>query len=479
MPLPVVSYDAVIVGSGPNGLAAAITLARAGRSVLVREAQSQLGGGASSRELTLPGFVHDPFSAIHPLGAASPFFRGLPLADHGLEWVAPPAALAHPLDDGRVALLETSIDVTGASFGSTDDAYAYHALMAPLVEHAWDLFEDILAPLRRPHRPWLFMRFGLSALRSSHGLVMSRFRSEPARALFAGISAHAAVPPTHVGSASFGLVLAMAAHVVGWPFPRGGSQSIGDALASYLRSLGGVIEVNAPVRSLQDLPRARAVLFDVTPRQLVAIAGERITGWSRWRLSRFRYGPGSFKMDWALSGPVPWTAPECTRAATLHLGGPLAELTSAEQAAWNGRHAARPYLLVAQQSLFDASRAPAGRHTFWAYCHVPNGSNVDMAPRIEAQIERFAPGFRDLVLARSVMGPSALEHRNANLVGGDVAGGANNLSQLLFRPLFQWNPYATAAPGVYLCSSSTPPGGGVHGMCGYHAAKAVLGKELK
>jgi phytoene dehydrogenase-like protein len=466
-------YDVVVVGSGPNGLAAAIVMAQAGRSVLVREANEAIGGGARSAELTLPGFLHDPFSAVHPLAAGSPFFRSLPLAEHGLEWIHPGAPLAHPLDDGTAAVLERSVEGTGATLGP--DAAAYRNLIEPFAAH-WDqLAPEILGPITHlPRHPLLLARFGVKALRSAEGLAKSAFKAEHARALLAGISAHSTLPLDKPATASFALVLLAAAHAVGWPIPRGGAGQIAQALVSYLRSLGGEIVTGAPVNSLDDLPPAGACFFDVTPRQLLRIAGDRLPSGYRRKLERFRYGPGVFKVDWALDGPIPWAAPECARAGTVHLAGALDDIIRSERQAWHREHAERPYVLLAQPSMFDPSRAPRGKHTIWAYCHVPNGSLVDMTERVENQVERFAPGFRDAILARSVMGPAELERRNANLVGGDVNGGAPELGQLFFRPTIQRVPYAVPVPGFYLCSSSTPPGGGVHGMCGYHAAKAAL-----
>jgi phytoene dehydrogenase-like protein len=465
--------DAVVVGSGPNGLAAAIVLARAGRSVLVREAADTVGGGARSEELTLPGFVHDTCSTIYPLGAGSPVFRRLPLGEHGLEWVHSDAALAHPLDDGTAAILERDVDVTAA--GLEEDAGAYRALFGPLAASWPDLERTILRPLVRvPRHPVSLARFGLSALRSAEGLARGRFRGERARALFAGCAAHSTLRLDRSPSAAFGLALMTAAHVAGWPVARGGAQALSDALASYLRSLGGEIQTGARVESLAELDGARAVLADVSPRELLRLGGDRLPPRYRRALERYRYGPGSFKLDLALDGPIPWTAPEVARAACVHVGGTLEEIAAAERAPWEGRPAERPFVLLAQQSLADPSRAPAGKHTVWAYCHVPNGSTFDMTERIEAQIERFAPGVRDRILARAVTTPADLERRNPNLAGGDINAGAQDLPQLLFRPVPRLVPYTTPVSGLYLCSASTPPGGGVHGLCGFGAAKAAL-----
>ena len=466
------TYDAVVVGSGPNGLAAAITMARAGRSVLVLEAREAIGGGCRSAELTLPGFVHDVCSAIHPLGLGSPFFKTLPLGDHGLEWIHPPAPVAHPLDDGTAVVIERSVEETAAGLGP--DAAAYRRLMGPLSTQ-WDaLAPELLAPLHLPRHPLAMARFGLMAIRSASGFAQGRFRGDRARAVFAGIAGHSILPLERTATAAIGLVLGALTHAVGWPLPRGGSRRIADALAAHLRSLGGEIRTGSPVESLDARPPARAVLCDVTPRQLLKLAGDRLRGRYRRGLERYRYGPAAFKLDFALSGPIPWKAAECARAATVHLGGTLDEIAASEAAVGRGEHPDRPFVLLVQPSLFDASRAPAGRHTVWAYCHVPNGSTFDMRARIEAQIERFAPGFRDLVLARSVLTPARLQELNANYVGGDINGGAQDLGQMFTRPVARIVPYSTPVRGLYICSSSTPPGGGVHGMCGYHAARAAL-----
>jgi phytoene dehydrogenase-like protein len=475
-PMPKDSYDAVVVGSGPNGLAAAIRLAQAGLTVLVIEAGETIGGGVRSAELTLPGFVHDVCSAIHPLGLGSPFFRQLPLENYGLRWIQPEFPLAHPLDDGRAAVLQRSVADTAREFGR--DKAAYERLMTPLVTHWENLASEFLQPLLHlPRHPFRLARFGIHAFKSASGLAWARFAEEPARALFAGLAAHSFLPLEQRPSAAFGLVLGMLGHAVGWPLPRGGSQQIAQVLAAHLRSLGGEIVTHLRVESIGQLPLARAVLLDVTPRQLLRLAGSELPASYRSQLERFRYGPGVFKMDYALDGPVPWTAASCARAATVHVGGTLAEIALSEREVAAGRPPERPFVLLAQPSLFDETRAPEGCHTVWAYCHVPNGSAFDMTERIEKQIERFAPGFRDLVLARHAMNCADMERRNANLVGGDINGGLANLRQLLARPIFGATPYRTPATGIYLCSSSTPPGGGVHGMCGFHAAEAAL-KDL-
>lgn len=464
--------DAHVIGSGPNGLAAAIALARAGRSVRVYEAQPTVGGGLRSAELTLPGSIHDVCATVVSLTLASPFLKTLPLAEHGLEVVHPSAPCAHPLDDGTAVVLERSVDATADGLGAADGR-AYRRLMSPLVADAAPLMEALLGPLRMRH-PVVMASFGLKAIRSAEGFARSRFTADRARALFAGAAAHSLVPLDFLATAGYGLGLIVAAHAVGWPVARGGSQRVADALASYLRALGGEIVTGERVDSLSQLPPSRVVLCDVTPRQFLRIAGDRAPASYRRRLEAFRYGPGVFKMDWALSAPVPWRADACRRAGTLHLGGTLEEIARGEHAAWHGAASERPYVLVVQPSLFDESRAPAGTHTLWAYCHVPQASERDMSAIVEAQIERFAPGFRDVILARHAMGPAALEQRNANLVGGDIAGGAGNLAQIFARPVASLNPYATPIDGVYLCSSSTPPGIGVHGMCGYYAAQAAL-----
>ena len=471
------SYDAIVIGSGPNGLCAAIELARAGRSVLVREGAATVGGSCRSAELTLPGFVHDVCSTVQSLAGVSPVMRSIPLGQHGAEFVVPPVPLAHPLDDGSAVVLDRSVDRTADTLG--DDDAAYRRLMGPIVGQ-WDaLCGDLLGPLRFPSKPFRLAGFGLRAIRSARGLVDSHFKGGRAKALFAGVAAHSIVPLEYLGSAAFGLVMGASAHAGGWPFARGGSQRLADALAAYLRSIGGVIETGAPVGNVDHLPPARAVLFDVTPRQLLKIAGHKFSAGYRRRLEKFRPGPGVFKVDWALDGPIPWRAAECARAGTVHLGGTFDEIADAERAPWRGEHARRPYVLLVQQTPWDPTRAPAGRHTAWAYCHVPNGSDVDMTGAIEDQVERFAPGFRDRVLARSTMNCAAMERHNPNLIGGDITGGANVLSQVFTRPVARLNPYTTPVDNLFLCSSSTPPGGGVHGMCGYWAARAALRRVLR
>jgi phytoene dehydrogenase-like protein len=465
-------WDAVVVGSGPNGLAAAIALARHGRSVLVVEGGATVGGACRSAELTLPGFTHDVCSAVYPMVPASPFLKSLPLTDHGLDWVQPEFPFAHPLDGGRAAVFEHSLDATAARLGG--DADPYRRLFEPLVRDAGKLFADLLGPLRVPRHPLAALRFGLPALRSGRGLADSRFRADAARALIAGLAAHAVLPFEQRPGAAVVLMLAIAGHVHGWPIVRGGSQRLAAALESYLRSLGGEIETGRWVKSVDELPPAKAVLFDVTPRQLVALAGHKLPAGYVRRLKKYRYGPGVFKVDWALSRSIPWANPECGRAGTVHVGGTLEELADAERAVFAGQHPDRPFVMLAQPTNFDPSRAPEGKHTAWAYCHVPNGSAVDCTAAIEAQIERFAPGFRDCILARHTHGPAELERWNPNCVGGDVVGGTADLWQLFTRPVARLNPYTTPNPNLFICSASTPPGGGVHGLCGYFAAKAVL-----
>jgi phytoene dehydrogenase-like protein len=444
--------------------------------VLVREAAPVIGGGTRTEELTLPGHFHDVCSTIHPMGVASPFFRELPLAQHGLEWIHTPTLLAHPLDDGRAFTLERTLDSTVEALGR--DGRAYRDLVAPFVDRWQDLVANALRPIRVPSNPFLMARFGLQALRSVDGLVRSRFEEDGTRALFAAIAGHCMLPLDWKGTASFGLMLCVTGHAVGWPLARGGSRAIAAALASYLRELGGVIETDAPVRSLNELPASRAVLVDVTPRQLLAMAGDRLPPRYRRQLERYRYGPGAFKIDWALSGPVPWKNPRCADTPVLHLAGGYEEVITSERAAWDGVDYERPFVLFVQPSLFDDSRAPAGGHIGWAYCHVPHGSTTDMTNAIEAQVERFAPGFRDTILARHVMTPADLQAHNANMIGGDINAGAQHLRQLFFRPVPRWNPYATPVDGLYLCSASTPPGGAVHGMCGFHAANTALKRSF-
>lgn len=467
------TYDAVVVGSGPNGLAAAVQIARNDRSVLVIEAKGSIGGGARTEELTRPGFRHDVCSAIHPMGVASPFFRQLPLEEFGLEWVHPKVPLAHPLDDGTAAVVDRSIDATAETLGP--DADAYRRVMEPMTEHADALVRGFLSPfLRIPRHPFVMARLGLHAIRPATKLADKLFKGRHARALYAGNAAHAIMPLDRRPTGAFGLIYSFLAHAYGWPMARGGSQAVSDALGRYLWSIGGKIETGRRVRRFVDLPKARVYLFDLTPRQLVSIAGDELSPMYRRRLERFRYGPGVFKIDWALDGPIPWKAPGCAGAGTLHLGGSFEEIADGEAATARGEHPEKPWVIVAQQSLFDETRAPPGKHTAWAYCHVPSGSKRDMSGVIERQMERFAPGFRDLVISRSIRNTDDLSRYNENIIDGDITCGVADLRQLIARPVASPTPYATPHPGIFICSSSTPPGPGVHGMCGYLAAKAAL-----
>lgn len=521
MPVSERQFDAVVVGSGPNGLAAAITIAQAGHSVLVLEAEDTIGGGTRSAELTLPGFVHDVCSAVHPLAFSSPFFRTLPLAKYGLAFIQPDVPLAHPLDDGTAVIVERSVELTAARLGR--DGKNYLKLFGPLVRDWSKLQPTLMGPLRFPQHPFAAARFGLHAMRSASSLANEQFRDTPARALFAGMAAHSILPLEDVPSAAFGMVLTMMAHSVGWPIVRGGSQKIADALAAHLRSLGGEIRAGTRVTNIDEVVRIAAagserhrlksvlqsdrdagseaqasafaagsnpqqdsrevvnkkpvVLCDVSPRQLLEIAGPKFPAHFRNKLHEYFYGPGVCKMDWALDGPIPWTAKECARAGTVHVGGTLEEIALSERAAWNGIHSGAPFVLLSQPTLFDPSRAPAGRHTAWAYCHVPNGSDVDMSNVVETQIERFAPGFRARILKRSVMLSGELQKHNANLIGGDISGGAAYLGQFFLRPTRRL--YSTPAKNIYICSASTPPGGGVHGMCGHFAANRALRDVLR
>lgn len=468
--------DALVVGSGPNGLAAAITLAQAGRSVTVYEANDTIGGGCRSEELTLPGFVHDTCSSIHPMAGPSPFFRSLP-AEASPDWISPEAALAHPLDDGTAVLVYPDVERTVEGLGR--DAWAYRSTLGSIASW-WDaLGTDVLRPLLHfPRHPFRLAAFGIPSLLPAGVFARLLFRDDRTSAMFAGVAAHSLLPLSAPATTSFALMLLGAAHVGGWPFPRGGSQQIADRLAAHLRSLGGEIETGRRIASVSELPEARAILFDITPRQLEAIAGARLPAGYRRRLRRYRQGPGVFKIDYALGAPIPWRAAECARAGTVHLGGTLEEIERAEAEVAAGRIPERPFMLVAQHSLFDDTRAPAGKHTAWVYCHVPNGSTVDMTERIERQLERFAPGFRDTVLARHVMPPAEIERRNANNAGGDISSGAHDGLQFLLRPFPTLDPYATPARELYLCSASTPPGAGVHGMCGLNAARSALKRSF-
>jgi phytoene dehydrogenase-like protein len=466
---------ACVIGAGPNGLAAAIVLAQAGLQVEVFEAESRPGGAARTIELTMPGFHHDFGSAVHPMAVGSPFFSTLPLHDYGLEWIHSPAPLAHPLDDGTAVLLERNFDDAQAALG--EDGAAWRGLMEPLAVRWPELAHDILGPLLAwPRHPLLLARFGIRALPSASFVARHRFRTERVRALFAGLSAHSVLNLNRTLSASFGVVMGVSAHAVGWPIPRGGAQSITNALSGYLAALGARIHTSTRIEDLRQLPPCNLTLCDLTPQQLLHVSGEKFSPNYRKRLKQYRYGPGVFKVDYALSRPIPWTATDCLRAATVHVGGSMQEIAASEAAMSQGKISERPFVLVAQPTLFDRSRAPEGKHIAWAYCHVPNGSQTNCLENLENQIERFAPGFRDCVLARRVFAPADLEAMDANLVGGDISGGAMDIRQLLFRPT--WRQYRTSVNDVYLCSSSTPPGGAVHGMCGYNAARMAL-RRLK
>jgi phytoene dehydrogenase-like protein len=466
------SYDAVVIGSGPNGLAAAITLAQAGQRVLVVEAKATPGGGMRTQELTLPGFRHDICAAIHPLGLASPFFRSMPLARYGLEWITPPVSLAHPLDGGRAVAVTRALDETAAGLGVDEGAWRW--LFGRLVKQ-WDAaIDDLLAPLHFPRHPLLYALYSPALVAPAAHLARAIFRGEAARAVFAGMAGHSILPLESSPTAAIGLLLSLLAQTVGWPVAKGGSQAIADALVRYAQALGVEIVCGWEVRKLAEAPPARVYLFDTSPKGLLQIAGDRLPAGYRRQLERFRYNPGVFKIDWALDAPILWTAEACHHSATVHIGGSLDEIAAAERAVWRGEHPARPFVLLAQQSLFDPTRAPAGKQVAWAYCHVPHGSTVDMTAAIEQQVERFAPGFRARILARATRHAQAMEEYNPNYVGGDINGGVQDLFQHFTRPNLSLTPYRTPAPGLYLCSSSTPPGGGVHGLCGFYAAQVVL-----
>ncbi|MDR9416593.1 MAG: NAD(P)/FAD-dependent oxidoreductase [Gracilimonas sp.] len=476
MPSSSPEYDAVIVGSGPNGLSAAVRLAKQGLKTLVLEAEKTIGGGTRTKEITEPGFLHDICAAVIPTTAGSPFLKSLELEKYGLEYIHPEVPFAHPLDHGDAAIAWRSLDETAVHLA--DDELAYRKLYSEFVEH-WELLsEDIFGTLRIPKHPLLMARFGWFGAQSANFLSSSHFKSSHAKALLAGCAAHSIMPLTNAFSASFGLVLASSAHAVGWPIAKGGTQSVTDALATLFLELGGKIQKDHPVNSLKDIPSATSILFDLTPRQVVNIVGENAPAKYLRKLKDFNYGPGVFKIDWALSDPVPWSNENCKRAGTLHLGGTFEEIAASEQAIWDNKHSEKPYVLVSQPSLFDETRAPKGKHTLWAYCHVPHGSDKNMTTEIEDQIERFAPGFKDTIISKYTMNAPQFQSYNANYIGGDINGGAQYFKQLFARPVLKWNPYHIPATSMYICSSSTPPGGGVHGMCGYHAAQSVLKKEF-
>jgi phytoene dehydrogenase-like protein len=466
-------YDAIVVGAGPNGLAAAIRVAQHGFSTLVLERNKEVGGACRTEELTLPGFQHDVGSGVHPLALGSPFFSSLSLEKYGLAWRQPELPLAHPINHTEVATLRRSISETGNVLGR--DARAYRKLFEPIVSRWQNLLEEFLQPIIHfPKYPWQMATFGNLALTSIDHLIRNRFSGEPGKALLAGLAAHSFVPLTDPGSSGFALLLGMMAHAIGWPIPVGGAQAIARALSQHFQALGGKVQTDVSVTTLRQLPESRVVLFDVTPRQLVQILGSLLPSGYRRKLERFKYGPGIFKIDYALDGPIPWVHPDCEKAGTVHLGGTFQEIAQAEYQVSRGRHAEHPFLLLSQPTVVDATRAPLNRHVAWVYGHVPNGSSWDMTKSFEKQIGRFAPEFKDRVLASRVTSSAELERINPNLIGGSITGGANNLWQLVARPILSAAPYRTPLKGVYLCSSSTPPGGGVHGMCGFHAANAAL-----
>lgn len=461
-------YDAVVIGSGPNGLAAAITLAKAGHSVILFESKNTIGGGMRSAELTLPGFIHDVCSAIHPLAVASPFFKSLNLEKFGLEWIQPQVPLAHPFDDGTAVLLERSIEITSQVLGK--DAKIYKKLMENLVKNWNYIASDILGPLRFPSHPIAMAEFAALGLRSSLGFSNKYFQDKRTKGLFAGLCAHSILPLDKLLTSAFGLILAILGHTVGWPLPKGGTQKIANALADYFSSLGGKLCTDKKIDNIDHLPSSRVILCDISPKQMLQIAGHRLPNHYNKRLSEYRYGPGVFKIDWAMHHPIPWKAKACSMAGTVHVGGTEAEIAFSEKRVWENDHSEKPFVLVAQPSLFDSTRAPVGKHTAWGYCHVPHGSNVDMTSFIENQLERFAPGFKDCILAKNTMSALDMEIYNPNDIGGTINGGVQDIFQLFNRPVGLLNPYATPLKGLYFCSASTPPGGGVHGMCGFHAA---------
>lgn len=470
------NYDAFVIGSGPNGLAAAIALAQQGLKVKIFEAKDTIGGGTRTLELTEPGFKHDICSAVHPTAVSSPFFKSLPLGDYGLEWIHPDFPVAHPLENGEAVITEKSFENTLARLDS--DSKNYRKLFKDFVD-SWEyLSEDLFGTLRIPNHPLSMMRFGWYGMFSSNLLSNSFFKQERTKAYFSGLAAHSILPLDNAFTASFGLVLGTTVHSVGWPVAKNGSHSITKALAGFFRFLGGEIELNSHIESLNELPSGKPILFDLTPRQVLTIADNKIPDALKDKLLRFNYGPGAFKIDFALSEPVPWLNEECRKAGTLHLGGSMKEIAYSEKQVWNGEHPEKPYVLVSQPSLFDESRAPEGKHVLWSYCHVPNGSTENMEERIINQIERYAPGFRDIIISTSTMNAMDFEKYNPNYIGGDINGGAQNLKQLFGRPLMKWDPYKLPVDQLYICSSSTPPGGGVHGMSGFNAARSVLKNEF-
>jgi phytoene dehydrogenase-like protein len=464
-----------VVGAGPNGLAAAIRLARAGHSTLLVEARERVGGGLRTDALTLPGFRHDYCAAIHTMGVLSPWFSQLPLADYGLRWAFPDASVAHPLDDGPAMMLEKSLDQTARQLGKDQRSYA--TLLAPFLPKATGLIADLMGPLGIPANPFTLARFGFYALRPATWLA-SRFETPGARALFAGCAAHSILPLHYWGTGAFGLIFLLTGHLENWPAVIGGSERLADALLAYFHALGGAVQTARPIRTLGELPPSKVVLFDLAPRAVAGIAGDALPLGYRKRLLKYDYGPGVFKLDYALSGPIPWKDPNTARAGTVHLGGTFEEIAAGEAATWRGELPERPYVLLCQQSHFDDTRAPKGQHTLYAYSHVPPGCTVDISARIEAQIERFAPGFRELILARRITTPRDFEAHNASYVGGAITGGAATLAQLFTRPVARLDPYSTPNPHLFMCSHATPPGGGIHGMCGYHAAGSAI-KRLK
>lgn len=471
-------YDAVVIGSGPNGLAAAITLAEAQHSVLLMEAAGDIGGGTRTRQLTKPGFLHDVCSAVHPLGVCSPFFKNMPLEQYGLQWIHPEASVVHALEPERPVVLYPDMEKTVAGLGA--DGESYRKLLAPFLESPEALIRQILQPFNPfPKSPILMARFGLRGMASAHSLANRWFQEDAAKGLFAGMAAHSVLPLEQSFTAAVGLMFLVMGHLLSWPIPRGGSQEIAHAMARYFQSLGGEIVINRPIRSLADLPSARAWLFDTTPRALSQITDNVFSASYHKKLNKFRYGPGVFKLDLALDRPIPWQHTEYNTAATVHIGGTFEEVADSERAAWQGRAPHRPFVLVSQQSLFDDSRAPSGQHTCWAYCHVPAGYTGDAEDAVLGQIERFAPGFRDTIIGQHVMNPAAMERHNPNYIGGDITGGVMDIWQLFARPVNPFAPYSTPAENIYICSSSTPPGPGVHGMCGYFAAHAALRRALK